>query len=187
MKGVLVNISIFCGCWMPSVWEILHQETTLWFKKIIVSPELSLIYCAHMYLKAQPLLYPGTFKQWTYMLQACIRQGQGGCEVDGRIPSLADCLGFTPSSDAGYLCDVGKVHQPSCTHEQGKRKGAHNHRTDLIGLFSGFNELMHIRCVGEHTTHTYDAERMRTGRNGSRGTQVSIYTTCFWFPVSLWV
>lgn len=88
-----------------------------------------------MYLKAQPLLYPGTFKLWTYMLQAYIRHRLGGCEVDRRVPSLVDCLGFTPSSDAEYLCDVGKVHQPSCTHEQGKRKGVHNHRTDLIGLF----------------------------------------------------
>lgn len=69
------------------------------------------------------------------MLQAYIRHRQGGCEVDRRVPSLVDCLGFTPSSDAEYLCDVGKVHQPSCTHEQGKRKGVHNHRTDLIGLF----------------------------------------------------
>ena len=69
------------------------------------------------------------------MLQACNRHREAVCEVDRREASLVECLGFTPSSDAKYLCDVGKVSQPACACGQGIRKGACSNTTDPTGLF----------------------------------------------------
>lgn len=41
-----------------------------------------------------------------------------------------------------------------CASEKGTRKG-HN-IIDITGLFWGFNELKHVKCVEQCMTHKYD-------------------------------